>query len=175
MRKIISFTDSWYWQSFDKAFNHISKRKLNVSGSFRRGILSHAHAPAHMQKHLEVPQIAQTNQTFDCTLWLLNCLYLIKISVHSHVAINADGCHWLLKWTYINKYFDCESCWFYIEIKKVFTRSLQGFKVYICNFFQNLYKEWIEGIQCILDKGKTVKNEWENDYSNFSLSFLQCM
>ena len=31
-----------------------------------------------------------------------------------------DSCHWLLNWSYIDKYFDSESYWFYIEIKKVF-------------------------------------------------------
>ena len=30
-----------------------------------------------------------------------------------------DSCRWLLKWSYINKFFDSESYWFFIEIKKV--------------------------------------------------------
>ena len=48
---------------------------------------------------------------------------------------------------------------------------VQGFEGYICIFFQNKpvqrVNEEIEEIHCITDKGKTAKNEWEVDGSDF--------
>ena len=47
-----------------------------------------------------------------------------------------DSYHGLLNWSHINKYFDSENFWFYIEIKIFSSQSsLQTFKGYISSFF----------------------------------------
>ena len=77
--------------------------------------------------------------------------------------------------TLIDMYFDSESYWFLIEIKKVSQSSLQAFKGWIClfcwGFFafffskKRLFKD--EEFHCIANKGKTAKNEWANNDSDF--------
>ena len=69
--------------------------------------------------------------------WMIGNLIVIRlrkkvlmssISVSKYLHIFScyyctDSCHWLLNWSYVNKYFDSESYTFYIEIKKDFLLS----------------------------------------------------
>ena len=89
-----------------------------------------------------------------------------------------NGCHWLLNWSCINNYFDSESYWFYIYIKKVFFLVLftSIWRVYLhmqetkrahdwrkpatrkgfC-FKINLFKEWMKKLIALLTKEKRLR------------------
>ena len=121
-------------------------RKITIAGPFRRGMLSHGHALTHAQKYLEVWSITGGNQTFYYTFLLLSCLCLIKVCVSIFYANclcydYAEGCGWLLNWSYINKYFDSES----------FKKSER------CSSQSILKLEWMKKFVALLKKEKWLR------------------
>ena len=82
---------------------------------------------------------------------------------HCYIA----ACHWLLNWSYI-KYFDSESYWFYIEIKKVFFfiwrvyfhigHSIEENQQHVSSVFKtNYFKEWMKKFVALLTKEKRLR------------------
>ena len=84
------------------------------------------------------------------------------------------GCCWLLNWSPVNFYFDSESYWFYMEIKKVsFLEKVTQLKKTsnrLIAFFlkTSQFKECMNKFVALLTKGKRkmAMSEWENDDSD---------
>ena len=94
---------------------------IQNTGLFRGGLLSHAQVP-HTRKnnvkgdksHMQIKLLTKLFYYLIACVWS-RYLTILMLLLHSH--------NWLLNWSYVNKYFDSESYWFYIEIKKAFLLS----------------------------------------------------
>ena len=94
-------------------------------------------------------------------------------------VMNGDSCHELLNWSYVNRYV----FWFWKLL--ILNRNQKGFflspvykhlkgefvcfvGVFLLFFFskKHLFKD--EEFHCIANKGKTAKNEWANNDSDFA-------
>ena len=80
-----------------------------------------------------------------------------------------DDHHWLLNWSYIDKYFDSESYWLYIEIKKVFF-SVQFTSILTVYLHAgHKFKENQLQINLLFLRTNLLKNEWRNSLFNSSI------
>ena len=61
-----------------------------------------------------------TKSTFWVNALLDNCLCLIKICSYSYITIKQKTATESQIWSYVDKYFDSKSHWFYLEVKRVF-------------------------------------------------------
>ena len=124
----------WWRKSLTSELGGGDERAEQASPS-RRALTSNFYATDDVNWKKDGVSPSHANETFDHTFLPRNYPCLIKICAYSHVAIiYTDGCRRLLNWSSVNKCFDSESYWFYIEIIKVFF-SVQFTiiqRVYLC-------------------------------------------
>ena len=75
------------------------------------------------------------NWTYKSNFWLqiYYFTYLIKMYLFLCYYYHC----WLVNWNYIKNYFNSESCWFYVEIKKIFF-SVQ-FTSFLLKYVQGMF------------------------------------
>ena len=91
---------------------------IQNTGLFRGGLLSHVQVPHTRKNNVKGDKShMQINLLTKLFYYLIACVWsryltILMLLLHRQPL--------LLNWSYVNKYFDSESYWFYIEIKKDF-------------------------------------------------------
>ena len=157
-----------------------SNKKHFFHGHSRPFLARHAIAHASSSTHVKLFSSVK-NCTSKSNFWLH---VLTKLPVfYQDVCLFAcdyytDSCHWLLKWSYMNKYFDSESYWLLILYRNdkdfldsPFYKHLKGIFAYRASHWRkpatrmqffcktNLVKEWMKKLNVLLTKEKKAK-QW---------------